>query len=482
MSKLKLTGKQIRAIGYEEGPVVSVAMHTMCTHFKHHTEEEALQILKEILAAPENYLSDEVLSKIAEKLIVVDEETVTEIPLNEKGVDYNVFGAKHIEEGALLQMQIAAKLPIAVAGALMPDAHQGYGLPIGGVLATNNAIIPYAVGVDIGCRMCLSFFAIDPDELKKREAYFQRELVANTLFGAGREFSNSRDHEVIDRKEFSEINFLNGLQHKALRQLGSSGSGNHFVEFGKVEISDADNPMGLAVGNYVGLLSHSGSRGMGATIANHYTQIAMQKTVLPKEAKHLAWLDLGTEEGMEYWLAMNLAGDYASACHHTIHAKISKAIGEQPLAVVENHHNFAWKEMWEGKEVIVHRKGATPAGKDVLGIIPGSMTAPGFIVKGKGETASLNSAAHGAGRKMSRTKALANITHEALRRELKEYGVKLIGGGLDEAPFAYKDIHEVMQSQTTLVDVLGKFYPAIVQMDGNDPKKFRKRRDEIVGE
>ncbi len=474
MSKLKLTGKQIRAIGYEERPVVSVAMHTMCTHFKHLTEEEALQILKEVLATPENYLADEVLSKIAEKLIETVEEETIETALNSEGIQYNVFGAKHIEEGALAQMQIAAKLPVAVAGALMPDAHQGYGLPIGGVLATNNAIIPYAVGVDIGCRMYLSIFAIDPEELKKREAYFQRELVANTLFGAGREFSDNKDYEVIDRKEFSEISFLNGLQHKALKQLGSSGSGNHFVEFGKVEITDAGNPMNLPVGIYFGLLSHSGSRGMGATIANHYTQIAMQKTVLPKEAKHLAWLNLDTEEGMEYWLAMNLAGDYASACHHTIHAKIAKSIGEEPLAVVENHHNFAWKEMWEGREVIVHRKGATPAGKHVLGIIPGSMTAPGFIVKGKGETASLNSASHGAGRKMSRSKALANITHEALKKELKDHGVKLIGGGLDEAPFAYKDIYEVMQSQTTLVDVLGKFYPTIVQMDGNDPRKFRK--------
>ena len=486
MSKLKLTGKQIRAIGYEEGPVVSVAMLTMCTHFKYNSEEEALQILKDVLAAPESYLSDEKLEKIANQLVSAkappSEGLGEAIPLNEKGIDYNVFGAKHIEEGALLQMQIAAKLPVAVAGALMPDAHQGYGLPIGGVLATNNAIIPYAVGVDIGCRMCLSIFAVDPEQLKKREAWFQRELVANTLFGAGREFNDSRDHEVIDRKEFVEINFLNGLQHKALRQLGTSGSGNHFVEFGRVEITDATNPMKLPVGNYVGLLSHSGSRGMGATIANHYTQIAMQKTVLPKEAKHLAWLNLDTEEGMEYWLAMNLAGDYASACHHTIHEKIAKAIGEKPIAVVENHHNFAWKEMWEGREVIVHRKGATPAGKDVLGIIPGSMTAPGFIVKGKGETASLNSASHGAGRKMSRTNALANIPHEALKRELKEHGVKLIGGGLDEAPFAYKDINEVMQSQTTLVDVLGKFYPAIVQMDGNDPKKFRKRKDEIIGE
>jgi tRNA-splicing ligase RtcB len=267
-----------------------------------------------------------------------------------------------------------------------------------------------------------------------------------------------------------------------MKQLGSSGSGNHFVEFGKVEINDADNTMSLPVGNYVGLLTHSGSRGLGANIANHYTQIAMQKTVLPKEAKHLAWLGLGTQEGMEYWLAMNLAGDYARACHHTIHAKIAKAISEKPVASVENHHNFAWKEIYEGQEVIVHRKGATPAGKGVLGIIPGSMTAPGFIVKGKGETAALNSASHGAGRKMSRTKALANITHEALKKELKDHGVKLIGGGLDEAPFAYKDINEVMQSQTTLVDVLGKFYPAIVQMDGSDPRKFRKRRDEVTGE
>jgi len=483
MNKLKLTGKQIRAIVYDEGPVVSVAMHSMCTHFKYHTEQDALQILKEVLAAPENYLADKVLGKIAEKLMEPAEEAgAKETPLNETGIHYNVYGARHIEDGALAQMAIAAKLPITVAGALMPDAHQGYGLPIGGVLATNNAIIPYAVGVDIGCRMCLSIFAIDAGELKKREAYFQRELVANTLFGAGREFAISTDNEVLDRKEFSEINFLHGLQHKAFKQLGTSGSGNHFVEFGRVEITDADNPMGLALGTYVGLLSHSGSRGMGANIANHYTQIAMRKTVLPKEAKHLAWLGLDSEEGMEYWLAMNLAGDYASACHHTIHAKIAKAIGEKPIAVVENHHNFAWKEMYEGNEVIVHRKGATPAGKNVLGIIPGSMTAPGFIVKGKGETASLNSASHGAGRKMSRSKALANITHEAMQKELKEHGVKLIGGGLDEAPFAYKNINEVMQSQTSLVDVLGKFYPAIVQMDGTNPRKHRNKKQVIDGE
>ena len=487
MNKLKITGKQIRAIGYPEGQVVSVAMHIMCTNYKYSSEDEALQILKDILAKPEAFLADEVLGKIAEKLITREDEITEEIPLNEQGIHYSIFGAEHIEAGALLQMQVAAKLPVAVAGALMPDAHHGYGLPIGGVLATRNAIIPYAVGVDIGCRMCLSIFAIDPKELQKKEAWFQRELVANTLFGAGREFTGDERQPsnltgVLDREEFTHIKFLNNLQGKAAKQLGSSGSGNHFVEFGKVTISDADNPMKLIPGEYVGLLSHSGSRGLGANIANHYTQLAMQQTVLPKEAKHLAWLDLDTEEGIEYWLSMNLAGDYASACHHTIHEKIARAIGEQPLAVVENHHNFAWKEMYEGEEVIVHRKGATPAGKNVLGIIPGSMTAPGFIVQGKGEVAALNSASHGAGRKMSRTKALANVTHEALHKELKEHGVKLIGGGLDEAPFAYKDIREVMRSQTSLVDVLGTFQPVIVQMDGSDPRKKRKRRKEVPGE
>jgi tRNA-splicing ligase RtcB (3'-phosphate/5'-hydroxy nucleic acid ligase) len=493
MSKLKLSGKQIRAIGYPEGPVVSIAMHVMSTNFKHHTEEAALEILKDVLASPENYLADTVLNKIAEKLVELNSpplEGLGElISLNEKGVHYNVFGAEYIEEGAMTQMQIASRLPVAVAGALMPDAHQGYGLPIGGVLATNNAIIPYAVGVDIGCRMCLSIFAIHPDELRKREAYFQRELVAHTLFGAGRDFSDRESKkvqvpsaEVLDRNEFNEIQFLKPLQQKAAKQLGSSGSGNHFVEFGEVEITDANNRMGLPVGKYIGLLSHSGSRGLGANIANQYTKIAMEKTVLPKEAKHLAWLDMDTQEGIEYWLAMNLAGDYASACHHTIHAKIAKAIGEKPLAMVENHHNFAWKEMYEGREVMVHRKGATPAGKNVLGIIPGSMTAPGFIVRGKGEIASINSASHGAGRKMSRSRALASVTHEALKKELKEYGVKLIGGGLDEAPHAYKDIHEVMQKQTALVEVLGKFYPKIVQMDGTDPRKHRKRQEEVTGE
>src|SRR5215203_2259633 len=449
MAKLKLTGKQLRAIGYPQGPVISIAMNIMAQHFKHLSEADALEILSSILQSPNQYAQDGVLGKIAEALLpkaTIGHEggSGMDVSLNQNGIHFNVFGSEGIEQGALHQMYTAAKLPIAFAAALMPDAHQGYGLPIGGVLATENAVIPYGVGVDIGCRMCLSVFDINPKDLNDRQQYFTRELNEATLFGGGKEFQQSTWHEVIDRKEFDEIGLLKGLQGRAAKQLGSSGSGNHFVEFGIVEIVEKDEVFAIEPGKYLGLLSHSGSRALGANIANHYTKIAKQKRRLPGEASNLAWLNLDEQEGIEYWMAMNLAGDYASACHHIIHAKIAKQLGRQPMKMVENHHNFAWKEKWEGKDVIVHRKGATPAGENVLGIIPGSMTAPGFIVKGKGDPLSVHSASHGAGRRMSRTQALSNITHNALKEELAKHNVKLLGGGLDEAPFAYKDIEVVM--------------------------------------
>jgi len=475
MGKLKLRGKDLRAIGYPEAPVISIAMKIMEKHYKFEKEEEVMKLLKAILAAPVEYANDAILGLIAEQLLPKQELEGAEISLNQSGIEFNIFGSGHIEQGALHQMYQAAKLPIAVAGALMPDAHVGYGLPIGGVLATENAVIPYGVGVDIGCRMCLSVFDIDVAELRNKEQYFSRELNEATLFGGGRQFEQSTPHEVMEHNAFAEIPLLKGLQGRAAKQLGSSGSGNHFVEFGEVEITEKDPQLGLAPGKYLGLLSHSGSRALGARIADHYTRIAKQKRRLPGEANNLAWLDLTEEEGIEYWIAMNLAGDYASACHHVIHAKIARQLGRQPLRMVENHHNFAWKEMHEGRELIVHRKGATPAGEGVLGIIPGSMTAPGFIVKGKGQVAAISSASHGAGRKMSRGAALKSISHELMKETLARHGVKLLGGGLDEAPQAYKDIEEVMRSQTALVDTIGKFIPKIVRMDGAKPKPWRSK-------
>lgn len=392
---------------------------------------------------------------------------------------FKIYGAEHIEEGALKQMETAMSLPISVAGALMPDAHQGYGLPIGGVLATTaDTVIPYAVGVDIACRMCLSVFDVSSDIFKRQPHLLRKALIENTKFGMGGETAHKFDETVMDKTEWTATKIIRDLKDKAYRQLGTSGTGNHFVEWGIVEVFADDDLLGIPKGEYLALLSHSGSRGFGGNVANHYSKIAIQKTRLPKEAAHLAWLDMNTEEGQEYWIAMNLAGDYASANHHEIHKKIAKMIGEKPIRMVENHHNFAWKDVLaDGTEVIVHRKGATPSGRNDLGIIPGSMTDPGFVVRGKGEADALNSASHGAGRLMSRKKALASVTNSELRKVLEEKDVYLIGGDLDEAPMVYKNIETVIAAQTELVDVLAKFTPKIVRMADAQTNRKEGRED-----
>jgi tRNA-splicing ligase RtcB len=463
MAKLKLRGKDLIDIGYPQNKSVSIALDIAQKHYKKETKPRVLELLKEVAGNPELFVGHGMFGPIATALL--EAKKTEDRLLNPTRAPYTIFGENEIEEGAKDQLYTALKLPVSKKGALMPDGHQGYGLPIGGVLATENAVIPYGVGVDIGCRMCLSIYDLDPSYIDGHQDKYVGILQNHTKFGPNEVQKNLSDHEIFDREEFRIIPFVKRLKDKAFQQLGSSGGGNHFVEFGIVEVLDGDNTFNVPVGQYVGVLSHSGSRGLGANIAKNWTDLAMKQTPLPKEARHLGWLDLDTHDGQEYWLAMNLAGDYASACHHDIHKRVAKALGERPMAMIENHHNFAWKEMVDGQELIVHRKGATPAGKDVLGIIPGSMTAPGYIIKGKGNPLSLSSASHGAGRQMSRTKAKQNITQSELKKVLKDHGVTLLGAGLDEAPMAYKDIRKVMASQTELVDVIGTFLPKIVRMD-----------------
>lgn len=465
MAKLKLRRKELLAVGYPKGKVIALAINMMLKHYPKTPKEEVLTLLRNVLEKAEDYQEDPVLGRIVRALNTATRPVQAEEELLDQPLPYKAYGLQHIGQGAQDQMDTAMRLPVTAAGALMPDAHQGYGLPIGGVLATENAVIPYGVGVDIGCRMCLSVYDISPSYIEHNRHQLKDMLKNNTRFGK-RVFDRPLEDEILDRPEFKYISIIRQLKKKAYDQLGSSGSGNHFVEFGVVEIKEHHDDLNLPPGQYLSILSHSGSRGLGAQIARHFTQIAMDKCYLPNEAKHLAWLGLDTEEGMEYWLAMNLAGDYASACHNQIHRRLGSALGESPICVVENHHNFAWKErLADGREVIVHRKGATPAGKGVLGVIPGSMTAPGFIVRGKGSPMSINSASHGAGRQLSRRKARASITKSELKKILKAEGVELIGGGLDESPTAYKDIHQVMRQQHQLVDVLGTFWPKIVRMD-----------------
>lgn len=371
-----------------------------------------------------------------------------------------------LEAEAVNQMENACFLPVSVAGALMPDAHVGYGLPIGGVLATDNAVVPYAVGVDIACRMKMTVLDIPLRDLEHKPDRLTRAIEAETRFGVGASFKQRREHDVMDADWTCSI-ITKQNRDKAWSQLGTSGSGNHFVEFGV--FTTKETIQGLEPGTYVALLSHSGSRGTGAAVCDYYSKLAVKKHPdLPKELQRLSWLSLDEEEGREYWEAMELMGRYAAANHACIHRHIAQNLGAQVLLDVENHHNFAWKEkhVIDGREreVVVHRKGATPAGAGVLGVIPGSMATPGFLVRGKGSAESLASASHGAGRVMSRTRANETFNWKEVNQFLRDRGVTLISAGLDEVPMVYKNIHEVMAAQSDLVDVIGQFDPKLVKM------------------
>ncbi len=408
------------------------------------------------------------------------------LALRKTGLPYQIWGEELIGPGAIAQMDGAMKLPISIAGALMPDAHEGYGLPIGGVLATDNVVIPYAVGVDIACRMMLTIYPVTSEVLKKTSSAEYHNLCSsllnNTIFGSGSLgiHEGKIEHPILEKSRWSLSKITLGLRDTAIHQIGTSGTGNHFVEWGEFEIIDPNNPFQLSVGKYLALLSHSGSRGVGFKIASHYTELA--KSLMPNldsSVQHLAWLPLDQDLGREYWESMELAGEFASANHHVIHQRVAEAAGLTPIGSVENHHNFAWREkiILNGieKELIVHRKGATPAQKGVLGVIPGTMADAGYVVIGKGNVDSLNSASHGSGRLMSRTNAKKTITPIQQATYLEQRGIHLVGGGLDEAPQAYKSIDAVMDAQKDLVDVIGKFQPKIVRMASEENSNHRAR-------
>ncbi len=392
-------------------------------------------------------------------------------------IPYRQWGTD-IEAGALKQMENARALPVAVAAALMPDAHQGYGLPIGGVLATENAVIPYAVGMDIACRMKLTVLDLPVSILTSQPEKLRNALLRETVFGVGSTMRRKYDHPVLDEDwTVSPITCCN--KDKAWAQLGTSGSGNHFVEFGILTLerpavlwSDparAGRHGGeLPAASYLALLSHSGSRGTGGAVAVYYSRLAAEmRPELPKEQKHLAWLDLDSQEGREYWNAMELMGKYSAASHELIHRALVKNLNAAVLAEAENHHNFAWKETHLGRELVVHRKGATPARAGVLGVIPGSMGTPGYVVRGKGNAEALDSASHGAGRRMSRKAAHQQFTKNDMKAFLAERGVTLLSAGVDEYPMAYKDIDEVMRQQEDLVEAVARFDPKLVRMCGS---------------
>ena len=409
-----------------------------------------------VLSHPSRFVNDPVRGGFARSLLQPDLYRAGKpvAPWRQWGAD--------IDAASLLQLELACSLPVSVAGALMPDAHVGYGLPIGGVLATDNAVIPYAVGVDIACRMKMTVLDLPFDWLDAKRDRLAEAIEAESKFGVGASFEARRSHEVLDEDwGVSPVTAKN--KERAWAQLGTSGSGNHFVEFGLLTVDDSS--CGLPRGSYLALLSHSGSRGTGAAVCEHYSKLATKlHPDLPRELSRLAWLSLDTAVGQEYWAAMELMGKYAAANHALIHRHTAKNLGANVILDIENHHNFAWKERHQDKEVIVHRKGATPAAAGVLGIIPGSMATPGFLVRGKGNKESLDSASHGAGRRMSRKRATETLSWSDANERLRKSGVTLLSAGLDEVPDCYKDIHAVMSEQSDLVEVLAQFDPKVVKM------------------
>jgi tRNA-splicing ligase RtcB len=462
-----ITGKTLKRNGWPDGKIIGLAKEAAAKLAETGLERaEILARLEAVRQNPGAFLADAITADLARECIRLLRKPAETTKLRDAPLPYPIWGREAIDDGSLAQMDNAMRLPISVAGALMPDAHVGYGLPIGGVLATENAVIPYAVGVDIACRMRLSLYEVSPHLLSQKPGLFENALWQQTAFGMGAEWKGARrpQHAVLDDPAWDATRLLQTLQDNAARQLGTSGTGNHFVEWGAFRLYEP--LLGLQPGEYLALLSHSGSRSVGYKIAERYSKLAMEThPELDKSVRHLAWLSLDSEEGQEYWLSMELAGRFASANHAIIHHRVAEAVGLKEAAVVENHHNFAWEHtLPDGRKVIVHRKGATPASAGVLGVIPGSMGDPGFVVRGRGAAESLESASHGAGRQMSRKQAMNTIAKSTRDSYLKERGVTLLGGGLDESPQAYKPIEQVIAAQSELIEVVGKFSPRIVRM------------------
>jgi tRNA-splicing ligase RtcB len=477
--------KDLLKLGLEPGPAVGVALKLLPEATRALGAKVLKRDLEALIKEPNAYTQHPHLALLAKAILDQNarRRTYQERP---EPAPYQIWG-QNLEAGSIDQIKNAVRLPVAVQGALMPDAHQGYGLPIGGVLATQNAVIPYAVGVDIACRMKLSVLDIPADDLQRAHDQLCSALERETVFGTGGQHKKPLEHEVLEQ-DWSIAPVVQNVFPKARAQLGTSGSGNHFVEFGILTVHEAAQREGapseppstgarakfdLPPGKYLALLSHSGSRGAGATIADYYSKLAMEMhPELPPDLRRLAWLDLDSDPGREYWAAMNLMGQYAHANHELIHQRVARNLKSRIIAGVENHHNFAWKETHGGRETIVHRKGATPAGAGVLGVIPGSMATPGFVVRGKGSEPSLNSASHGAGRQMSRTAAKQKFRWSHVKPTLADAGVTLLSAGLDEVPGSYKDIHSVMNAQSDLVEIIARFDPKIVKMapEGERPE------------
>lgn len=373
-----------------------------------------------------------------------------------------------IEEGALDQAKNLANLPFVFKHiAILPDSHQGYGMPIGSVLATDGVVIPNSVGVDIGCGMCAvktGISMLSKNTIKRiigGSKGFQRGIRSSIPVGRN-SHSKRQDEGYMPNRACMSWHVVGENYFHALKQIGTLGGGNHFIE-----LQQGDD-------GFVWIMIHSGSRNLGYKVANHYNNLAVDlnrkwHTSVP-EKWQLAFLPLDSQEGQDYLEEMQYCVDFALANRRLMMERVQDAITD---AIGETHfgeminvaHNYATMENHFSKNVMIHRKGATSSRTGQLGIIPGSQGTTSYIVRGKGEPESFMSCSHGAGRKMSRTRARAELNLEGQQKILDTIGV--VHGmnskkHLDEAPGAYKDISVVMENQSDLVDVIVELRPLAV--------------------
>lgn len=370
-----------------------------------------------------------------------------------------------IEDGAMEQARNLANLPFVYKHiAIMPDAHFGYGMPIGGVMATEGVIVPNAVGVDIGCGMCAqrtSLTDISSDKLNAIVAGIRKSIPLGFKHHKKRQDS-ARMPKVGMGYQLTDLHVLSREYNNALTQLGTLGGGNHFVEIQK--------------GNddHIWIMVHSGSRNLGFKVANFYNRLAgdlnERKGLSVPKKWQLSFLPLSSESGRQYQAEMQFCVDFALANRQLMMERIQDIFMAivSPVtftSFINIAHNYAALERHFHKDVIVHRKGATSAREEEFGIIPGSQGAPSYIVKGKGNSESFESCSHGAGRKMGRKAAQRKLDLETEVRKLDEQGILHSIRGrkdLDEAGGAYKEIDQVIENQLDLVEVVVSLRPLAV--------------------
>jgi tRNA-splicing ligase RtcB len=362
---------------------------------------------------------------------------------------------------AIDQLKTALSLPVAVGGAGMPDLHKGYSLPIGGVVVLDGAISPAFVGYDISCMMRLTILdsgSIQPEDLEKEKVRqkFMSWVLESTSFGLG-STTQGEDHAVMSDPLWRESRVLKGLRDLAAAQLGSSGAGNHFADIVAGERTDGST--------FIGLLTHSGSRGAGNKLAQHFTvQADRAAAARYRFPSGYGWFDLKSEQGQEYLKAMDLMGAYAQANHEIIHQRFVEVSGLGVQGMHMNKHNFAWVDE---NGLVYHRKGATPAYAGQMGIIPGSSGSPSYLVVGKGNAEAWYSASHGAGRPYSRSEAKRRFNAADFEKHMRKNGITYHGVAPDETIAAYKDIHKVIAAQADLIEVAAVMTPRVVVMGGH---------------